>query len=109
MFIDLILTHIICSICIIVLGTITNICIIIFDVTRHGALTGFSLVGIVAVCAVAAVAFVNQHKLNRFIHLTHYRRNRNQGGAADGDLTNWLLVVVILTVLFFLLQGRCSA
>jgi hypothetical protein len=79
MFIDLILSHVLRSICIIILGIIAEISIVIYDVNTRGALTGFSLVGIVAVCAVAAVAFVNQHKLDRFIYLARFRRN--QGGA----------------------------
>jgi len=100
--IDLILSHVIRSICIIIIGTACNIAVIVFDVNRHGAITGLSLVGIVAVCAVAAVAFVNQQKLDRFIHLARFRRNRNQGGA---------VLAVILPVAFVLgvIAGQVAA
>lgn len=100
MFTDLILSHVLRSVCIIILGIIAEISIVIYDVNTRGALTGFSLVGIVAVCAVAAVAFVNQHKLDRFIYLARFRRNQG------GEVAAVILPAVGLAVLAAMVVRR---
>jgi MYXO-CTERM domain-containing protein len=121
----MLLSHALRSCIIIVLGIIAEICIIWYDVHTRGALTGFSVAGIAVVLALAAVAFVNQHRLDRLVHLARW--NRHQGGrvpliipisfavgiitghicAGSGEPSSfWLMLVSLLLLGAFVAHSR---
>lgn len=61
---DFILSHVVRSICIIIVGIIAEIGIVVLDIRLHQAITGLTVAGITATCAACAVAFVHQHRLD---------------------------------------------
>lgn len=109
---DFILSHVVRSICIIIVGIIAEIGIVVLDIRLHQAITGLTIVGITATCAACAVAFVHQHRLDGLVYRllnrkqprrkTLMERLEDRRGESENDCLNIiLLVVAVFAVLMF--------
>ena len=93
------------------------------DKLCNGTLTGRGLVGSLAIAIILTWWHIyrqrqrikeqdRQEALRRRavaeMVVTSYRRALNQRGEAEGDLTNWLVVVAVVAILFFMVTGYCK-